>query len=79
MLKGSLWCHISKGLEIYRQLPCNSYLYIAELEFGISGFCSVLDACVEIASRIKFISIIVGISFIKIFGNLENLKRKKKM
>ena len=53
-------------------------MYIAELEFGISGFCSVLDAYVEIASQIKYFSIIVGISFIKIFGNLEILKRKKK-
>ena len=53
-------------------------MYIAELEFGISGFCSVLDADVEIASQIKYFSIIVGISFIKIFGNLEILKRKKK-
>ena len=49
------------------------------MEFEISGFCSVLDAYAEIASQIKYISIIVGDFFYQTLREFRKFKKKKKM
>ena len=48
------------------------------MEFEISGFCSVLDAYAEIASQIKYISIIVGDFFYQTLREFRKFKKKKK-